>query len=417
MREKRYWGANAEYGPFGTQADGWPNRGEVIRHYRKAAKMIAAQLGELYGAQINGEPIKERWILRMERENKVPQDETRRSILAGILGIPPLLLGIASVKVLDETQKTAPVAKAVRIDASRPERYDHLLNLYWKVDYTSTAQPHLREIEDTVTDLHALAPKIHGSEQQAVYELLCGFYPLLSTVYADMSLYEKALQWAEMSITVADNIKNNKLRAVALYQRGFVSLEWGIHTPGTDFSRVRSALDDFELAIPLSIPRVEQAVLMDMALANAVLRRRSAATTSLDQSGAIIARSGLQDGSFVDLFANINEGRYHLGRAVVFVNLKQYDEAETELDLAESLIPADQTRRLAWMSVIRSQIYVGQRQYTLATETALGALKVSRSINSTKNINLLRRIHEQLSSTNYKNAESVRLLGNALMLA
>ena len=97
MKEKRYWGPNSEYGPLSTQADGWPNRGEVIRHYRKLAKMSAAQLGELYGIQVNGEPIKERWILKMEKENRVPQDESRRRILATILGIPPSPAGACFV--------------------------------------------------------------------------------------------------------------------------------------------------------------------------------------------------------------------------------------------------------------------------------------------------------------------------------
>ncbi len=168
---------------------------------------------------------------------------------------------------------------------------------------------------------------------------------------------------------------------------------------------------------PISIPRVEQAVLMDAALANAVLRRRSAATTNLDQSGIIMARSGLQDGSFVDIFANINQGRFHLGRSSVFTNLKMYDDAEQELDLADDLIPADQTRRKAWIQILRAQVYAGQRQYELATDTAFSALSVSQSINSARNINLIRRLHDQLIATSYKNSESVRKLGTALMLS
>jgi tetratricopeptide (TPR) repeat protein len=416
MKEKRYWGPNSEYGPFTAQEDGWPNRGEVVRRYRKLAKMTAAQLGELYGMQVNGIANNERWILRMEKENRVPQDETRRGILASILGIPPILLGLASLKSLDEAPNNTLTTKPLSTNIDRPERIDSLLNLYWKVDWTSTAQPYLAEIESTVADLQGLTPKLKSRDQQAIYELLCGFYPLLSTVYADTANYEKAMTWAVKGTTLADNLKNNKLRAVALYQRGFVSLEWGINTPGTDYSHVRSALDDFEAALPISIPRVEQAVLMDAALANAVLRRRSAATTNLEQSGSIMARSGLQDGSFVDSFANINQGRFHLGRGSVFTNLKMYDDAEQELDLADDLIPADQTRRKAWIQILRAQVYAGQRQYELATEAAFSALSVSQSISSARNINLIRRLHDQLITTSYKNSESVRKLGAALML-
>ncbi len=41
MLDRKYWGRHGEYGPFREQADGWPNRGEVIKKYRKLKKMSA----------------------------------------------------------------------------------------------------------------------------------------------------------------------------------------------------------------------------------------------------------------------------------------------------------------------------------------------------------------------------------------
>ncbi len=33
VSEMIFWGEKGEYGPFTVQEDGWPNAGEVIRHY------------------------------------------------------------------------------------------------------------------------------------------------------------------------------------------------------------------------------------------------------------------------------------------------------------------------------------------------------------------------------------------------
>src|SRR5579875_2226720 len=108
MKEKLFWGENGEYGPFTAQADGWPNAGEVIRHYRRKRQMSAGELAQRYGAVI-GTPVTARWILKMEQHNKVPTDITRRRILIHLLDIPPILLGLASLE-----SQTASVSQVLK---------------------------------------------------------------------------------------------------------------------------------------------------------------------------------------------------------------------------------------------------------------------------------------------------------------
>ena len=79
-----YWGEKGEYGPFTAQVNGWPNAGEVIRHYRRNRKMSAEELARRYGEAI-GEQVTARWILKMEQKNKIPTDITRRQALVKIL--------------------------------------------------------------------------------------------------------------------------------------------------------------------------------------------------------------------------------------------------------------------------------------------------------------------------------------------
>ena len=97
MSEMIFWGNKGEYGPFHIQEDGWPHAGEVIRHYRRKQHMNAEELARHYGEAIHSE-VTARWILKMEQQNKVPTDITRRRILAHILHVPPVLLGLASLE-------------------------------------------------------------------------------------------------------------------------------------------------------------------------------------------------------------------------------------------------------------------------------------------------------------------------------
>lgn len=97
MLELIFWGEKGKYGPFAAQEDGWPKAGEVVRHYRRKLKMSAEELAEHYG-RATGTQVTARWILKMEQQNKVPTDITRRQILIQILAIPPVLLGLASLE-------------------------------------------------------------------------------------------------------------------------------------------------------------------------------------------------------------------------------------------------------------------------------------------------------------------------------
>ena len=60
--------------------------GQVLRYFRKRAKLSAKAFGELYGKTVNadGSAIGERWILNMELDKKVRVD------IGGILKESPV---------------------------------------------------------------------------------------------------------------------------------------------------------------------------------------------------------------------------------------------------------------------------------------------------------------------------------------
>lgn len=52
-----FWGEKGLYGPFNIQQNGewagWPNFGEVMRYFRKKAKLSSRVFGEQYGREVN----------------------------------------------------------------------------------------------------------------------------------------------------------------------------------------------------------------------------------------------------------------------------------------------------------------------------------------------------------------------------
>jgi tetratricopeptide (TPR) repeat protein len=412
---KRYWGPNKEYGPYNAQADGWPNAGEVIRDYRKRVKHIStAEFARLYSEALGeSPPVTERWIQRMEKENLVPAELPRRRIIAGILGVPPVLLGLGILADLQAKphQHTSGVNKAIDIAS-----YARTLDLYWRIDHTSTAQHFLAEIEAIIAQMRAEAKVSSPQTQKQLFELLCGYYNLASIIYDDQLKYDKAYAYAHDAVVLSSNIQNNKLLAMSLYQRGFIRQVQAEQGTSTFMPYLQEALNDYNAAIPISTPKVEAALQMDLALVYALMKRSAAADNALTRAGALLDRGGLDEGTFIDHFADSNQGRYRLGQAVVFTTLKRFDDASDLIYEAKEGINPTQTRRLAWADIVEAQIYFGQRNYPLAASTSLQALKVAKALNSQYNIRLIQHLYSELLKTKYANAQPVRELGSTLIL-
>ncbi len=432
MLDRKYWGRHGEYGPFREQADGWPNRGEVIKKYRKLKKMSAKRLGELYGNATVGRPLGERWVQRMEKDNLVPKDESRRAALASILGIPPILLGLSSLEHIlpQNVMAQQPAGSAARtlhsvhVNGDTLKQYDKFLTLFWKLDYSSTAKDSLTDIEGMISDLRSFVPLVSGVEQAQVYELLCGFYPLASTIYCDQRHYPKALTHADSAVQLSESLDNNRLRALAQYQRGFVKLQQAIVSPdrqGVANQRlINDAIADLETARPYASPQVEASILLDQGWAYSLRKGSSGDATkalkAVDNAETIVGRGRFTDGSFMDTYANINKGKVHLGRAITLIEIRHFEDANDELTDAEKAIAHDQTRRWAYINMLWAKLHIGQRSYSVATEHALNATAMSRSINSLATASILKDIHTQLRNSSYGTSKAVRDLGAALIL-
>src|SRR5579883_2943498 len=185
MRAKVFWGEQGEFGPFTPQEDGWPNTGEVIRHYRRLRKMSAETLARRYGEELatycgyaDGTKITARWILKMEQKNQIPTDIVRRRILAKILDIPPLLLGLASLEAVVSQNAHRQFPSVLTSTSLDVERYNKEARMFWQLHYAQTAQDALTTLLDDIRELVPLQRNAKGNLRRNLSELLNSYYRL-----------------------------------------------------------------------------------------------------------------------------------------------------------------------------------------------------------------------------------------------
>lgn len=401
MPEQRYWWDS--YGPFDPDEDGYPNAGQVVRHYRLLKKWSPAQLGEAMGKTA-------RWVQAMEKDNQVPEAISRRRALATILGIPPLLLGLAPIErmgqVLDAVTSTA---KKTKIETTTLAQYNEFLRLYWELDYSSTAQESMEDIARWIRHLRALLSETTGDQQRQVAEILCRYHQLATWIARDQRDYPTAFIHANRALKLAQATENSELIAAALFRRGRTKLEQG-DIPG--------AIGDLDAALPHAQharPQLKGLVLLAAGHAHAHAAQSSTeinqVMTFLDQAGRIVRRGTLEED---ESYVKLNTGRYHLDRAGALIAMHRSEDALDELILADHGIGPDQTRRHTYINVLRAQAYAQTGEMPIAVATAEETLKVSKALKSAINVARIADIFGILRRGKYGDTPQIARLGAAL---
>jgi tetratricopeptide (TPR) repeat protein len=396
------------YGPFDADEDGYPNAGQVVRHYRLLKQWSTAELGEALGKTA-------RWVQAMEHDNMVPEAISRRRALATILGIPPVLLGLASLdgftRIAESLQGVSQTTKAAKVDTATIEQYNGFLQLYWELDYTSTAQESMEDIAHWTRHLRTLAAQANDHQRRSIMELLCRYHQLATWIARDRRDYAVAFAHANRAVELAKSTGNAELVAASLFRRGRTALEQGT---------VSVAVRDLEEALPHAQharPQLKGLVLLAAGHAFAHLAESTSdsmrAFTLMDQAARIVRRGALEDD---ESYVKLNTGRYHLDRAGALIAMHRPTDALDELDLAERGIGPDQTRRHAYINVLRANAYADLGEYSIAVSIAETALTVSRALRSRINIARLAEVHSQISKTKYGSSPQAARLG-ALLIA
>jgi len=384
MAEQRYWWD--AYGPFDPDEDGYPNAGQVVRHYRLLKGWTPADLGEAI---------------------------SRRRALARILGIPPLLLGLAAFGAPGPTPDSSQQGNApakVRVDDATLAQYDGFLRLYWELDYTSTARESLDDIRRWARHLGALANDAGDGQRRRLVALLCRYDQLATWIARDQRDYQTALPHANRAIKLARATGDDELLAAALFRRGRTFLEQ---------EQIEDAIRDLDAAVPhahRARPQLKALVLLAAgharAHAAAADRQATEALTLIDQAGRIVRRGHLEDD---ESFVKLNAGRYHLDRAGALLALGRPTDALDELDLAVRGVAPDQTRRHAYINVLRAKAHADIGELPVAVAVAEEALQVSKALRSGVNVARIGQVYEQVRASTYGTSPQVARLGAQLV--
>jgi tetratricopeptide (TPR) repeat protein len=450
-----YWGEGGQYGPFAAQEQGewagWPDFGQVLRYFRKQAKLSARAFGELYGKTVNanGSAIGERWILDMELENKVPVDIGRRKAMARLLKIPPMLFGLAVLEDLTlephpqaSHLRTSGQTKLVRVAVDTTTYQNHIQTI-WQLHEVSHAQSSLSQLNADRRDLESLEQQTQGDLRYHVQELLLSELILATHIVRDQRHFDLAYAYSNQAVRVAKSMDDSDLIATALFTRGWTRLEWGMF--GTiernvfqvQQKKITSAIRDFQQALGLfpaqnekesMHPQLLGSLTMFLSRAQAVLALSrgesvpSSVFVALDDIAETVGKQEIDDPYTRVLVKgeriNWHQGNYLDHRATTFTTVRMPGKALKELKDLESLIERsygrDETRRFVWLDILKANTFLELEQFGEAAKHARQALLACQDIQSLTNIGIITDIYGRLLNSRHRASSDVQELGDIL---
>lgn len=456
-----YWGEGGKYGPFFVQPDGewagWPHFGQVVRYFRRRAKLSAADFGALYGQEINEDKsaISGRWIHEMEKQNRVPTDINKRSTIARLLKIPPMLLGLASLADFYLNPQPYPQAAfGTGIGQTRLQKalfditpFQANNSTLWQLHTTSNAYGAMVQLESDIRALESYEQQTQGDLQYSVQEMLFSNHILATHIVRDQRQFREAYVHANEAVRIAKSMNDNDLLATALFSRGWTRLEWGSFSFGPSeqnvfqlqIERIDDSIRDFQRALDLfpgkagkehMHPQLQGILTMELKRAQALqasTRRERIPNeifVTIDNIAETVDKQHIEDRYTRVLMkgdrVSWNQASYMCTRATVLNAAGFPGSALRELSILEKLTEKtysrDETRRFAWLDILKANMYFGMGEFGPAADVTRQALLTCQDIRAKTNIAIVTDIYGRLLKTSHKASKNVEEIGELLRL-
>lgn len=405
---------------------GFPQPGVVVRYFRERMKYIDPEdHKEKHWRQIDLAErlgVSEVTIRLMETKSNSLDSIERRRVLADILKIPPVLLGIGALADLEEflrqsqaqgmpattTVSTPTIRKGTSLEKETVKLYQDAFAVYSEKHSTSTARDALFEMARWIERIEHDLPHARNEQQSHIQEVLWNFNILSAKVYGDsLCDWDQALLHASTAMELANLLNSDTLRALSLYRSGYTRIGQG------KFYLAKGNLDNAVLYVKNASSDIKGTVLAAAGVVHALvdtdLAGRRYAQCLLDQAGNLVT-----SGTTSDTYAvKYHTGKYLTEKAEALIALGRPAKAIEVLDDAEEGTDVSETRRLAYIDVLRAEANMKLRnpQYDTATQLLCNAFASSSSIKSAYNISYISRLYTDLSESSYGNSTSVSDLG------
>lgn len=395
--------------------------GQLLRERRLKYGWSVETVGIVYGNKVRGKPVTGGAIHTME-EGKIPNNQTRRWVLARIFNIAPVAFGLTVPKGMTVRIPSASFRKAKPVDI--PEYHNVLLS-YWKVGYSGTAENALKDLGARINLLHENVLYVNSAQKEMMKRLLCGFHMRRADVAHELSYHTSALEHLNKAVILAREESFIDLEATALYRRGEYYFDnWNFNAALKDFKAAQS-LDRPTIQGQHTIPsQVKGRVLNVRGLTEARLAQNEtdmkAALKWIDKSERFSAPTAEDDIHMLDLTMPM----YLTNRAKALVSpqnkkLHLSDEAYLVNDEMIKHSTLQPKRFQAYHSIdsniIQALYHMDKKHYPVATVLAQTSLTMMQDINSTLHLPVVIRIYESLLESTYGTSIEVAELGLSLL--
>lgn len=392
------WWTDRGYPPFApcTCGCGFPHAGQVVKYYRRHAKMSQLALAEKLG-------VTKKAIWVMENKN-TKIDWEKRQLLCDALKIAPALLGVT---MLSEIIKEGFYSSSTTKGPVNTEEHQQFL-AEAKMQYRHGGSGDLLILTQVGADvLYRELPHVSSYEKEEFYQLLWEYHVFASSLLRRAQQYDASLKHLNRAMDFADALKNDELRAVCLIKSG---------QRLNDASRIKQAIQTFEVArmYERSIPQYLNGIRMfDAGQAYAkdatTLTDKKTALSLVDRGGQL-ARS-LPDSNYAHCF-DFSIQRYHLSRGEVLATIGWNREALEELSLVQS-DPVSWWR--AHQNILEAWAYTQDQNIPMAVSYAEAALSIIKQFDSEPyEVDRVASIHSQLAASPYANSPDVAHLRHLL---
>jgi tetratricopeptide (TPR) repeat protein len=373
MSEPHYWWY--AYGHFRPGKHNLPHLGEVIAYYFALSELSK----EVVASRLK---VTERYVdmLKSPKNASQPTLLARRILLAKLLHIPPILLGLSSVTLLEfgegnvaeDTEHTTRTVATTQTMTG----YERLLALSWELYYTSSVQKAEASVDDALQQLYAGFHNASGTKKDQYDAMLCRFYQLYSLIMRDRLELEQGIAYENKAVEIAFRLRNAELIASSLLRRARILLRQADY---------QAALQDALTALPYADltrdPLKGKCYQMAgeaqgyLASTNRDLQEKSLAYFS---KAAQIARKGNlePDGSFVktDLTSILIE------KADALVLFGRFQEAHSALAIARKNLSPELTRWEINLLLSEARAYAAQEDVESCCYSLIDALNIVRAV-------------------------------------
>jgi tetratricopeptide (TPR) repeat protein len=370
-------------------SDGKIDYGRMVRHYRKEIMhwTNAAILADLLNEFLDGEEVSDRWIQRMEKDNKVPIDKKRRWLIATLLNIPPAYLGLKIGKSLFPPYDAIKLLIPAEISPIDVDEYECFLRSIWAVPYQNTDAVLMRIYQLQHASLFSTS-----SQKGQIERLLCEYLIGGANMQRAQGFLNSAIRYLDDAIALSEEKTFFDLEAKAHYLRGYCYYEiYGISSNKQAYQHTMlQAIIDAQIAVDRLEEAKRKKLCISPSFAGAAYQQKGEVLTYnvqdeadrtkslgiIDQGGRIITNNTEKD----PYFFSITPEWYHIGKAQAYIALGWSNSALNDLRYLTG--DPRQMRRFLTANIAEAQAYAVSGKIETAVAYAEVALEVASEVHA-----------------------------------